>query len=43
MPDDIIRSRMKTVTFSGYWWLPGDEEKLGGTLTFSKRDGAGEN
>lgn len=41
MPEEIIRTKMEDVTASGYWWLPDNEdERLGGTLTFSKKEGA---
>ena len=41
MADPVIRTHMEDLTASGYWWLPGKhDEELGGTLTFSKKDGA---
>lgn len=41
MSEKVIRTQMEDVTASGYWWLPENEdEQLGGTLTFTKKEGA---
>lgn len=41
MPEEVIRTQMEDVSASGYWWLPDNpDDQLGGTLNFSKKDGA---
>lgn len=41
MSEPKIRNEMEEFTASGYWWLPGkDDHELGGSVTFSKKEGA---